>query len=87
MLRELFLEDRELRVAKVKTGIVYLFCPDTKAFYRKQNRRIKDFLCFSDVKGRKYPWGKVGKGKIILFTLCGVTVLPLLIQACIGYRR
>lgn len=87
VLWELFKKEPELRVAKVKTGIVHLFCPDTKTFYRKQNRRIRDFLYFSDAKGRKYPWSKVGKGRIVLFTLCCITVFPLLGQACAGYSR
>lgn len=87
VLWELFKKEPELRVAKVKTGIVHLFCPDTKTFYRKQNRRIRDFLYFSDAKGRKYPWSKVGKSRIILFTLCCITVFPLLGQACAGYSR
>lgn len=87
VLWELFKKNPELRVAKVKTGIVHLFCPDTKTFYRKQNRRIRDFLYFSDAKGRKYPWSKVGKGKIVLFALCCITIVPLLVQACVGYAR
>jgi glycosyltransferase involved in cell wall biosynthesis len=87
VLWELFLKDPELRVAKVKTGIVHLFCPDVATFKRKQNRRIKDFLYFSDSKGRKYPWSKVGKGKVILFALCCVTIIPLIIQAFIGFCR
>lgn len=87
VLWELFKKNPELRVAKVKTGIVHLFCPDTKTFYRKQNRRIKDFLYFSDAKGRKYPWSKVGKGRIVLFAMCCVTVVPLFVQACVGYSR
>lgn len=87
VLWELFKKEPELRVAKVKTGIVHLFCPNTKTFYRKQNRRIRDFLYFSDAKGRKYPWSKVGKGRIVLFTLCCITVFPLLGQACAGYSR
>ena len=87
VLWELFKKDPELRVAKVKTGIVHLFCPDTKTFYRKQKRRIKDFLYFSESKGRKYPWSKVGKGKIVLFSFCTVTIIPLLVQAIIGFCR
>lgn len=87
VLWELFLKNPGLRVAKVKTGIVHLFCPDVRTFCRKQNRRIKDFLYFSDAKGRKYPWGKVGKGKIFVFALCCVTVVPLLVQAVIGFSR
>lgn len=87
VLWELFKKNPELRVAKVKTGIVHLFCPDTKTFYRKQNRRIRDFLYFSEEKGRKYPWGKIGKGKIVLFAVSCITIIPLLVQACIGYSR
>lgn len=87
VLWELFKKNPELRVAKVKTGIVHLFCPDTKTFYRKQNRRIRDFLYFSEEKGRKYPWGKIGKGKIVLFAVGCITIIPLLVQACIGYSR
>ncbi|MDD6488060.1 MAG: glycosyltransferase family 2 protein [Spirochaetales bacterium] len=87
VLWELLQKNPEIRIAKVKTGIVHLFCPDTKTFYRKQNRRIMDFLYFSDAKGRKYPWSKVGKGKIVLFGLCCVTILPLIAQLLIGNAR
>jgi hypothetical protein len=87
VLWELFQKDPDLRVAKVKTGIVHLFCPDLATFKRKQTRRIKDFLYFSDSKGRKYPWSKMGKGKILLFVLCCVTIIPLIVQALIGYCR
>ncbi|WP_026503658.1 glycosyltransferase [Butyrivibrio sp. NC3005] len=85
VLWELFKKNPELRVAKVKTGIVHLFCPDLATFKRKQNRRIQDFLFFSDSKGRKYPWSKVGKGKIVKFALCCITVLPLLFQSIKGF--
>lgn len=87
VLWELLKKEPGLRIAKVKTGIVHLFCPDTKTFYRKQNRRIKDFLFFNDVKGRKYPWNKISKGKIVLFAFACITVIPLLVQSCIGYSR
>lgn len=87
VLWELFLKNPDLRVAKVKTGIVHLFCSDIKTFCRKQNRRIKDFLYFSDAKGRKYPWGKISKGKIVVFALCCMTVIPLVVQSVIGSIR
>ncbi|MBQ3671888.1 MAG: glycosyltransferase family 2 protein [Treponema sp.] len=87
VLWELMQKDSTIRVAKVKTGIVHLFCPDTRTFCRKQNRRIMDFLYFSGAKGRKYPWSRVGKGKIVMFALCCVTVVPLLVQAAIGFSR
>lgn len=84
---ELLQKDPEIRVAKVKTGIIHLFCPDVKTFKRKQNRRIMDFLYFSDAKGRKYPWSKVGKGKIVLFVLCCITIIPLFVQQFVGFSR
>ncbi len=89
VLWELFRKNPDLRVAKVKTGIVHLFCPDTKTFYRKQNRRIKDFLYFNDSEagGRKYPWNKVPKTRILLFALCCITMIPLLAQSYVGYKR
>ncbi len=89
VLWELFQKNPGLRVAKVKTGIVHLFCSDMRTFYRKQNRRIRDFLYFNNQGGgiRKYPWNQVGKGRIALFVICCITVIPLLLQACIGYSR
>ena len=87
VLWELMQKNPEVRVAKVKTGIIHLFCPDVKTFIRKQNRRIKDFLYFSDAKGRKYPWSKVSKARIVFFALCCVTFVPLLIQAAVGFCR
>lgn len=87
ILWELFKKNPELRVAKVKTGIIHLYCPDIKTFYRKQNRRIMDFLYFSEAKGRRYPWNKVGKARIAFFVLCCISILPLIVQACFGFIR
>ncbi len=87
VLWELFQKDSTLKVAKVKNGIIHLFCKDTKMFIKKQNRRVKDFLYFSDSKGRKYPWSSLGKGKIVLFILNTVTIIPLFIETLIGYFR
>ena len=87
VLWNLFNKDKGLRVAKVKTEIVHLFCTDTKTFYRKQNRRIKDFLFFNESKGRTYPWNKSKKSGILLFGMSCITVVPLLIQAVVGYFR
>ncbi|WP_461257276.1 glycosyltransferase family 2 protein, partial [Treponema sp. R80B11-R83G3] len=72
ILYELFSKKTNLRVAKVKTGIIHLYCSDVKTFARKQNRRIKDFLYFNSTNGRKYKWNAVGKGKIIFFVFCTV---------------
>jgi glycosyltransferase involved in cell wall biosynthesis len=87
ILYELFTKEPNFRVAKVKTGIIHLYCPDIKTFAKKQTRRIKDFIYFNSSKGRKYQWNKVGKGKIILFIICCVLIIPLFIQAIIGFCR
>jgi glycosyltransferase involved in cell wall biosynthesis len=87
VLYELFMKSPNLRIAKVKTGIIHLYSPDVKTFARKQKRRIKDFLYFNSAKGRTYPWHSVGKLKIFLFLLCTITVIPLVIQAIIGFSR
>lgn len=88
ILWELFHKEPNWKIAKVKTGIIHLYCPDIKTFYRKQNRRIMDYLYFSNIENsRKYPWNKVNKNKIILFCISCVTVIPLIIQAVIGYSR
>lgn len=87
ILYELFTKEPNLRVAKVKTGIIHLYCPDIKTFTRKQTRRIKDYIYFNNAKGRKYQWNKVGKSKILLFMLCCILIIPLLVQAIIGFCR
>ncbi len=87
VLWELFEKDPTLRVAKVKTGVVHLYCPDAKTFRRKQNRRVRDYLYFSGAQGRKYPWNRVSRGRIALFCLACVTAVPLLAQAAVGQIR
>ena len=75
------------RVAKVKTGIVHLYCDRLDAFARKQRRRIRDFLYFAQEKQRTYPWDKQKKSGIVWFALATVTLLPLLVQMAMGARR
>ena len=74
-------------VAKVKTGIVHLYCARLEDFAKKQRRRIRDFLFFSQEKQRTYPWDKQRKTGIILFALATVTVMPVAVQAAIGFLR
>lgn len=76
-----------VKVAKVKTGIVHLYCARFGDFVRKQRRRIRDFLFFAQTKQRSYPWNKQRKTGIILFCLATATVLPLVVQALIGACR
>jgi len=78
----------ELKFAKVKIGIVHLFCGgDIGKFARKQKRRLKDFLYHQKVGDRSYPWQKQNKMGLVRFVLSCVTVLPLIYQSLKGYLR
>ena len=72
-------------VAKVKTGIVHLYCPNIRTFWKKQKRRIIDYRRFT--KKRPDNLALVEKRGIILFALSCLTVLPLLLQALYGLIR
>ena len=87
ILYERIRRDGAAVVAKVKTGIVHLYCSRLRDFARKQRRRIRDFLFFAQEKQRTYPWDKQRKTGIILFCLATVTLIPLLLQAIVGFCR
>jgi glycosyltransferase involved in cell wall biosynthesis len=76
-----------VHVAKVKTGIVHLYTGDWRTFARKQRRRIKDYLYFRRQGQREYDWAGQGRGGLVRFVASCITVLPLLAQAVLGYRR
>ena len=42
--------------AKVNVGIVHLFGDKIQTFYRKQSRRIRDYMYFNRISLRSYPW-------------------------------
>ena len=87
ILFERIRRDGDVRVAKVKTGIVHLYCARLADFARKQRRRIRDFLFFAQEKQRTYPWDKQRRTGILLFCLATATVLPLFVQMIIGMCR
>ena len=87
ILYERIRRDGHAVVAKVKTGIVHLYCARLGDFARKQRRRIRDFLFFAQEKKRTYPWDKQRKAGILLFCIATVTLIPLLVQAVIGFCR
>jgi glycosyltransferase involved in cell wall biosynthesis len=74
-------------IAKVPVGIVHLYCDRLAAFARKQDRRIRDFLHFSEQKERSYPWDGARRRGVLMFILSTVTVLPLLYQTLRGVCR
>lgn len=81
------LRDGAVTVAKVKTGIVHLYCARLGDFARKQRRRIRDFLFFAQAKRRRYPWNRQSRTGIALFCFATASVLPLVVQALVGFRR
>lgn len=87
ILYQKLLAGETCKVAKVKCGIIHLYCADLKDFRRKQRRRIRDFLFFAEAKQRSYPWDQQKKRGVGLFCLATVTLLPLLWQAARGFRR
>lgn len=87
ILCDRILRDGSVCVAKVKTGIVHLYCARLGDFARKQRRRIRDFLFFAQEKKRTYPWNRQRRSGIVLFCLSAATVLPLVAQMAIGMIR
>jgi len=80
-------KDPHARFAKVKIGIVHLFCQDTKTFLKKQLRRIRDYQYFSKEGLRKYPWHALSKFGLLKFIFYCLLVFPLFGQALIGFLR
>ena len=75
-------------VAKVKCGIVHLYCRTLEEFGRKQERRVRDFLYFSATRTRKPIPGekqRILKG-ILVFSLSTLFVFPLILQRRKGMK-
>ena len=88
ILYDRIVKDGSVTVAKVKTGIVHLYCARLGDFMRKQRRRIRDFLYFAQAKERSYPWNMQRKSGIVMFCLATVLLLPLVWQMLKGaFRR
>ena len=76
-----------IRFAKVKAGIIHIFSGDVKTFARKQKRRIRDYLYYSQLGVRKYPWARINKIGLAKFILSCLFLFPLLIQSIQGYLK
>lgn len=76
-----------VKFAKVKDGILHLFCKNLSDFYKKQKRRIYDFHCHHKKGTREYPWNQIPRTKIAIFVLSCITILPLIFQSIKGYKR
>lgn len=76
---------KPVKFAKVKTGIIHLYCGnDIGKFIRKQKRRIKDYLYYQKIGARKYPWQQQNKLGLLKFVLSCITILPLVCQTLKG---
>lgn len=75
------------RFAKVKVGIIHIFSGTIKTFVRKTKRRVRDYLYYSKLGVRKYPWRSLDMKGLAKFVLYSVLIFPLFIQAAIGYSR
>lgn len=79
---------KPIKFAKVKTGIVHLYCGSNSGkFIRKQKRRVQDYLYYQKIGVRKYPWRQQSKTGLVKFILACVTILPLLYQSFKGYLK
>jgi len=80
------LDKRPFYFAKVKVGIVHLYCHAIKDFYRKQKRRAKDFF-YLESKGRRGQTYQRQKNKQLYFILSCLLAFPLFFQTLKGYLK
>lgn len=77
-----------VKFAKVKIGIIHLYCGSSIAtFIHKQKRRAKDYFYYHKQGMRAYPWQKQKKNGLLKFIFACITVLPLFYQAVKGYSK
>lgn len=72
--------------AKVKAGIIHLYCPQIKDFYRKQKRRARDFF-FQEGRGERKGTYQCQRRKQLYFILSTVLFSPLVFQSLKGYFK
>ncbi len=87
VLQEAVRRAGSIAVAKVKTGIIHLYCSNYKTFIRKQKRRVLDYLRHRGQERTPDAWGASRMSGVVLFALCTLTVLPLVLQSGIGFLR
>jgi glycosyltransferase involved in cell wall biosynthesis len=82
LIYELLLK-KKWKIAKVKVGIVHIFSGDARTFARKQLRRVRDYVYYSGLGVRTYPW-HAPTARLALFALATITTVPTLWQALRG---
>ncbi len=75
------------KFAKVRIGVVHIFSSSLSIFVKKQERRIRDYGYYKDLKLRKYPWTSVDDLKLLKFIVYTVLIFPLILQAMKGFLR
>lgn len=73
-------------LAKVKVGIIHLYCREVKDFYRKQKRRAKDFFYLEGKKERKGTFQRQ-RERQLYFIISTLLVFPLIFQVIKGYLK
>ncbi len=79
-------EEKSFYFAKVKVGIIHLYCQKLSDFIRKQKRRVGDFLYLEKFSQRSQTYQRQ-RSKQLYFICSVVLVLPLLFQAIKGYIK
>lgn len=87
ILGQVLARDPMKKVAKVKIGIVHIFCGTIKDFVRKQRRRIADYRHFRGKGERTYGWNETDKMGLAYFVFSCVLVFPLLWQSLRGFAK
>jgi glycosyltransferase involved in cell wall biosynthesis len=87
VLQDLVKNNHDIRVAKVKVGIIHIFSGSISTFMNKQRRRIKDNSYYERIGLRNYPWKKMDYKKLFRFVFYTVTTVPLVYQAIHGWVR
>lgn len=87
IVREILVKEPEASVAIVETGILHLFCDSFGSFFKKQRRRIKDYLHFVKTGVRENVQEEKDIIGQILFIISTITIVPVLVQMIIGIIR
>ncbi len=84
----------QVLIAKVKVGIIHTYCEaDWRKFFRKQRRRVQDYLFHKAAGARKFNWESRGPQKkssgfgLARFIISTVFVVPLVVQSTRGFIR
>lgn len=82
----LLAKEKSFWFAKVKIGIIHLYCHSVKDFYRKQKRRAKDFFYLESKKERSKTYQRQ-RNRQLYFIVSAMTILPLVVQTARGYLK